>query len=76
MKLNPNDPVQCQGVHKGITIRQEFAKVAMQGLISDPNAFEWTSDGDENIDLISSAAVKQADSLIVALNKETKCIQK
>lgn len=51
----------------GVTIRQEFAMVAMQGLLS--NVYIISAHGSENAKWIAEHAVYQADSLIKALNE-------
>ena len=65
MKTNPDD--------RGLTKREHFAVVAMQALISklvDSNNPEWMQD------VVSEVAVKQADSLIAALNAgESESVQ-
>jgi len=48
----------------GITIRQEFAKAAMQGILSDPSSYDLTK--------IAALAVVCADNLIAELNKTEK----
>jgi hypothetical protein len=75
MKTNPNAPARPGaefydekqiGSYEGLTIRQHFASMAMQGLLANdeivPNV-----EGYEYCALIS---VKVADALIDALNKE------
>lgn len=56
---------QCSG----ITIRAEFAKAAMQGIIANPR--EWLVDGKRisNVDDAAVLAVEAADALIAELNK-------
>lgn len=49
----------------GLTIREHFASMAMQGLLSNVETMEW------EIDCIAKDAVNAADALIKALN-ETK----
>lgn len=70
MKLDPNAPafpvlsIDSWGkphVSGGLTVRQEFAKVAMQ---------ELSSLADLSYEKIAEMAVKQADALIAELNKE------
>lgn len=50
----------------GLTIRQHFAGLAMQGIIA--NSPDWT-DTDAATDYISKAAVKLADALLKQLNE-------
>lgn len=54
------------GGNEGLTIREHFAALAMQGLLTDNNyaGSKWTS--------IASDAISAADALIAALAKETK----
>jgi len=52
-------------VASGLTIRQHFAAMAMQGMISHPG---WQCD----VNLTATDAVLAADALIKALN-ETSC---
>ena len=47
----------------GITLRQEFAKAAMQGLCCAPGSDAWDAK------LIAGYAVQQADALIAELEK-------
>jgi hypothetical protein len=65
-KTKPNDPVHPEGMVSGITIREHFAGLAMQGYCSNANLTdtEWV--------VLSEWSVSQADALIEALNKETK----
>jgi len=58
-----------------MTIRQEFAKSAMQGFISDFELMQYVDlivkeKGLKPERVIAVMAVTQADSLIAALNKE------
>lgn len=57
--------------HTGLTIRQEFAARAMQGLISDKE--NWPSpfivSDDISIKEIAKLSIKLADALIEELNK-------
>ena len=50
----------------GITKREYFAAMAMQGILS--NSKDWT-DSDRCLNWVSESSVKYADSLIEALNK-------
>jgi hypothetical protein len=65
---NPNDSAtgfawsQEQQVASGLTIREYFAAMAMQALLSDPNITTTYSHYAEN-------AVQAADALIAELNK-------
>lgn len=51
----------------GLTVREEFAKAAMQGLQA-----QFTSNDSYNIHTLASDAVAQADALIAALAKPVK----
>lgn len=77
MKIDPNDPAYptpnnefnddghpCPVTYGGMSIRAEFAKAAMIGLLSNP---EFGLDN--NARVIADEAVAQADALIAALNK-------
>lgn len=57
-------PSYIAEINKGITIRQEFAKAAMQGILSDPSSYDLTK--------IAALAVVCADNLIEELNKTEK----
>lgn len=62
--LHPdNDPGTF---HTGLTKREYFAAMAMQGILSNP-----TGGNDRDGDLIARSAVAMADRLINELNKET-----
>ena len=67
MKTNPNDtafpiinPVNNEG-HPGLSKREYFAALAMQGFCSDKET---------KTELIASLSVQVADALIVELTKE------
>lgn len=49
----------CSDGRRGLTIRAEFAKVAMQGLLA----------GGHHTSAVPEEAVRQADRLIAALNE-------
>lgn len=53
----------------GLTIRQYFAAIAMQGLLSNP-AIVTGNKGTISIPALSQSATDYADALIVELNKE------
>jgi len=53
---------------QGVTIRQQFAMAAMQGLLSNPEITEQAKTWESVI----CVAVEQADSLIDELNKTMK----
>lgn len=50
----------------GLTVRQEFARSAMQGILADPSE-EWI---DESPQIVARTAVLCADALLVELAKE------
>jgi hypothetical protein len=61
----PNDPInveQSPTTQSGLTKRELFAAMAMQGLCSNPNC-------DNTVQLDAELAVDQADALIAALNR-------
>lgn len=71
MKTRGFDPAfacAADGAHQeGMTKREKFAESAMQALLSNPVVQDlWT---DEQV---SAQAVKSADELIKALNKNTE----
>jgi hypothetical protein len=63
-----------QGVQVGLTKREYFAAKAMQGLLSNP---EWMKEykGEKYLmqtDIVAEVAIKTADELIKALNRNDK----
>lgn len=54
------------GHQKGLTIRQHFAAMAMQGLLSNPN---YGIHEEGAFDCVSQDATRIADALINELNK-------
>ena len=60
--------------HPGLTIRQHFAAMAMQGLLSNSEITEKTYYNDETdfYNSYAGSAVGMADALIVELNKDKK----
>lgn len=70
MKTNPDDPVPYNmtdadgNIHGGLTKREYFASLAMQGIISNISGVADTR-------LCSKLAIQLADDLIEQLNKET-----
>jgi hypothetical protein len=63
-------PVNC--LDKGLTKREYYAGLAMQGLLANPKFYEIAHKNVnplEICDFYSEVAVEQADSLIAALNK-------
>lgn len=67
MKTNPNDSATgFPGefiLEVGLTKREEFAKAALQGLLADSRIHDECS-------AFAGVAVKMADALIEALNKD------
>lgn len=77
---NPNDlayPIVHQSperefetqFHNGLTKREYFAAMAMQGILS--NSPDW-EDSDRCLKWVSESSAKYADALIEALNKTEK----
>ena len=63
MKTEPqHDAYPCAGGQQGLTKREEFAKAALQGLLSGDDFAEWTPA------TAPKSAVEYADALIAALN--------
>lgn len=79
-EVTPNqlafDPIDGQ-FNRGLTKREHFAGLAMQGLLSNPKAADIImghSPNDTEITaatIISRTALAYADALIAELNKET-----
>lgn len=79
-KINPNDPAQPinQYTKTGLTIRADFAKVAMSAIVgsihSEPEyhrlKYLATKESLTVSQWIAKEACKQADALINELNKE------
>ena len=73
MKTNPDDPISYNMVdadgnlHGGLTKREHFAAMAMQGLLSHNGP--WFPDHQGTKNLLATAACKYADALIAELNK-------
>lgn len=72
MKTHPNAPIYSDftsvtdpDYKKGLTKREYFAAIAMQGLCADPTFTE-------DYDTITISAVKFADKLIEKLNLQEK----
>ena len=72
MKTHPNDSIHNseQGVQDGLTKREHFAAMAMQGLLSIYDSEVGTVPNDSNSEYMARVAVKAADHLIAELNKE------
>ena len=80
MKITGNEPAMpvieskdSVSIDPGLTIRQQFAMVAMQGILSKESWAEriHTESGSATLAIdIAQASVKMADLLIEELNKE------
>lgn len=57
------------GEEFGLTKREYFAGLAMQGMLANSEIFKMFKDHTTACDLLSLAAVEQSDSLIAELNK-------
>ena len=73
MKTEPNDTAFAYGTdnydHKGLTKREHFAGLAMQGLLS--TYIEAGLYGNHpSCPMVAEEAVRQSDLLIAELNKE------
>lgn len=72
-QVHPNSPaspmIDCSMVHLGLTKREHFAALAMQGLV--------VADGYYNTDwaILAIDSLKAADALIAALNNTTTTSQ-
>ena len=72
--INPNDPAMpCQSdlhgkAHKGLTIREQFAAMAMQGLLSN-RAIVTGHKNTIDIKALAESANNYANALIEQLNK-------
>ena len=59
-------------MERGLTKREHFSAMAMQGFISDSDTMDHVkrnANGNSFIDVLAVMAVQQADALIEALNK-------
>jgi len=72
-KTNPNDPItliiQTEArafYNKGLTKREHFAAMAMQGILSSPLGISIAG----KVSSVTAVAVGYADDLIMDLNKE------
>lgn len=67
MKTNPNDSVYNseQAPQDGLTKREHFAAIAMQGILSADTGNEWLTAGK-----VAEKAIGYADALINELNKQ------
>jgi hypothetical protein len=83
MKTNPNDPAisslvdadQVGNWHTGLTKREYFAGLAMQGycsLIHRQELIDKFGSKHEWLKFLASQATEQADALIVELNRARK----
>lgn len=62
---NPARPCHVQCNQTGLTIRQEFARTAMQAMMP----LYWATDGAWTMEGVAEGAVQMADALIAELNK-------
>lgn len=60
----PNEPAFPDEVNFGLTIREHFASLAMQGIMANP------ANADNSFQSSATASVKMADELIAALNRD------
>jgi len=65
---DPRDPGKGIISCTGLTKREAFAMVAMQGILSNPY---WNEFGDFSADGIAESATRNADALLAELAKET-----
>ena len=78
MKTKPNDPINVfQNNYQnpqGLTKREEFARSAMQGILSNSVSGEFDEEEKKLTvgEIVSTRACAFADALIVALNEEKK----
>lgn len=68
-------PVDCgeMGMSEGLTKREYFAAMAMQGMLANPKVFELLVQRitpKKHAEFLNHAAVEQADALIEKLNKQ------
>lgn len=79
MKTNPNEPIRTENGYwsdekchtqggNGLSKREYFAALAMQGISSKVADYEYGWDAKQ----VAKDAVNQADALIAELNKEPK----
>ncbi len=62
----PGDYVEYHEAQNGLTIRQHFAAMAMQGMLAQSNGNSW----DYDISALTTKSVNCADALITALNQQ------
>ncbi len=66
--MNGNEPynpvMHSDGTFKGVSIRENFAALAMQGIVSNAQMIDTA-----NWDWLAKASVAAADALIAELNK-------
>ena len=69
--LNQNDTEMVTGVFGGLTKREYFAAMAMQGLTTNPEFLKTTNHITEEgyLKSLCESAVNSADALITELNK-------
>ena len=69
-KITGNEPAMPQNMHigmQGLTIRQHYVGLAMQGMLSACRGYD-----NKGLDNLANCAVQQADAIIEALNKTTE----
>ena len=59
-------------IQNGLTKRELFAAMAMQGLLSDNDYSPYTLRNGDYINTLGEQCVKYADALIAELNKEVQ----
>lgn len=70
MKTNPNDPATAGNEYDhgqfnpGLTKREHYAGLALQGLLANPKHLEWGTRA-----WLANISVYMADELILALNR-------
>lgn len=74
MKTNPNDPINSVIVNghgdSGLTKREYFAAMAMQGVLANPTTVASYTIKDTND--LAEVCLKLTEALITELNKEQK----
>ena len=61
----PAYPLDGAGAPTGLTIRQEFAKAAMQGILAHTRDVQWVMPPEQ----VAKLAVQHADALLAELAK-------
>ena len=72
-RINQNDPGSdfetmsySEPIHRGLTKREHFAAMAMQGILSNPR---WEGKDDYLAYQVASSAVRYADALLAELER-------